>query len=83
MLVFDVKVNNEAREYAEHNQIKIFEANIIYHLFDSFMAHVKNVQEERKKIEGKEAIFPCIFKVKYSKITYFNSQFYSLTRRIL
>lgn len=41
MLVFDVKILAEAREFAEVNQIKVFEANIIYHLFDQFILHVK------------------------------------------
>lgn len=63
MLVFDVKVLQDARDYADANQIKIFEANIIYHLFDQFIAHVKNCQEERKRNEGKDAIFPCMLRI--------------------
>ncbi len=40
MLAFDVKVLPEAQYFADHNGIKIFTANIIYHLFDKFKAYV-------------------------------------------
>lgn len=43
VLVFDIKVLPEARDYAAANQIKIFEAKIIYHLFDAFTAYVKQI----------------------------------------
>jgi translation initiation factor IF-2 len=32
MLVFDIKVLPEAKQYAIDHSVKIFEANIIYHL---------------------------------------------------
>ena len=41
LLAFDVKVTQEAREYAEEEGIKIFTADIIYHLFDAFTEYVK------------------------------------------
>lgn len=62
MLVFDVKVLNDAQKYAEENDIKIFTANIIYHLTDFFTKYVGQVKEERKVKEGKEAVFPCVLK---------------------
>jgi translation initiation factor 5B len=37
MLVFDVKVLPDAQKYAEDNGVKIFSANIIYHLFDYYV----------------------------------------------
>lgn len=40
LLVFDVKVLQDAKKYAEENGIRIFEANIIYHLTDYFNKHV-------------------------------------------
>ena len=40
MLVFDIKVLPDAVKFAEENQIKIFEADIIYNLFDKFMEFV-------------------------------------------
>lgn len=38
VLSFDVKMDPDARKFAEKHQIRIFEANIIYHLFDQFKA---------------------------------------------
>lgn len=36
ILAFDVKVTPEARHEAEHSGVRIFTAEIIYHLFDQF-----------------------------------------------
>jgi len=52
ILAFDVKVTPEAQEFADDNGIKIFTANIIYHLFDSFEAYVKECRDKRKTDEG-------------------------------
>jgi translation initiation factor 5B len=41
LLCFDVKVDREAEEVAAEMGVKIFSANIIYHLFDSFTAYQK------------------------------------------
>lgn len=41
MLCFDVKIDKEAQQYAEEVGVKIFSAEIIYHLFDSFTVHQK------------------------------------------
>ncbi len=60
ILAFDVKVTDEAADYAEKEGIKIFTANIIYHLFDEFTAYVKQCQDERKTVDGVKAIFPCL-----------------------
>jgi translation initiation factor 5B len=43
-LVFDVKVLADAQKYAEENEIKIFTANIIYHLTDFFTKYVSQVR---------------------------------------
>ena len=40
LLAFYVKVTPEARDFAEEEGIKIFTAEIIYHLFDSFTLYV-------------------------------------------
>lgn len=62
MLCFDVRVDKEAREYAEQAGIKIFEADIIYHLFDSFTAHMKELEEQRKEESKLLAVFPCVLR---------------------
>ena len=41
MLAFDVKVMPDAQQFAEENEIKVFTAKIIYHLFDSFTEYVE------------------------------------------
>ena len=39
ILAFDVKVERDAQEMADSLNVKIFSADIIYHLFDSFLKH--------------------------------------------
>ncbi|KAL9261388.1 Eukaryotic translation initiation factor 5B-like protein [Drosera capensis] len=63
ILAFDVKVTPEAREYAEENGVKIFMADIIYHLFDQFKAYIDNLKEEKKKEAADEAVFPCVVQI--------------------
>ena len=60
MLCFDVKIDKEAEQYAEQEGIKIFNADIIYHLFDSFTAYQKQLLEERRKEIMGDAIYPCV-----------------------
>ncbi len=43
MLVFDVKVRPEAQKYADENGVKVFTANIIYHLCKSYFDYHKIV----------------------------------------
>lgn len=60
MLCFDVKVDKEAQLYADENGIKIFTADIIYHLFDDFTKHMAQLQEKRKEESKLHAVFPCV-----------------------
>lgn len=62
MLCFDVKVDKEAQQYADEMGIKIFTANIIYHLFDSFTAYQKQMLEQRRSEASANAVFPCVLK---------------------
>lgn len=64
VLAFDVKVLPEAQYFADNNHIKIFQAKIIYHLFDKFKQHLKDLNDERKLKEGKAANFPCVLQVR-------------------
>ncbi|XP_071951297.1 eukaryotic translation initiation factor 5B-like [Antedon mediterranea] len=63
ILAFDVKVEREAQEMADKEGIKVFQADIIYHLFDKFMAH--RAEEKRKKREEFKhvAVFPCKLRI--------------------
>jgi len=62
MLCFDVKVDREAVEMAEQMGVKIFTAEIIYHLFDDFTRHMKELQEQRKEDSKMLAVFPCVLR---------------------
>jgi len=63
ILAFDVKVTTEARELADEMGVKIFCADIIYHLFDLFKAYIENIKEEKKKESADEAVFPCVLQI--------------------
>jgi translation initiation factor 5B len=62
MLCFDVKVDKEAKAYADEIGVKIFEADIIYHLFDKFTTHMKQLEEQRKEESKMLAVFPCVLR---------------------
>ncbi|KAL3513864.1 hypothetical protein ACH5RR_026581 [Cinchona calisaya] len=63
ILAFDVRVTPEARELADELGVKIFCADIIYHLFDQFKAYIDNLKEEKKKEAAEDAVFPCVLKI--------------------
>lgn len=62
MLCFDVKVDKDAQAYANDIGVKIFTADIIYHLFDNFTEHMAQLTEQRKEEAKLLAIFPCVIK---------------------
>nr|POE67126.1 eukaryotic translation initiation factor 5b [Quercus suber] len=62
MLCFDVKVDKEAYELAAQFGVKIFTAEIIYHLFDDFNKHMAQLQAIKKEESKMLAVFPCVLK---------------------
>ncbi|KAG6240456.1 hypothetical protein E4U25_007950 [Claviceps purpurea] len=62
MLCFDVKVDKEAQAYADEQGIKVFTADIIYHLFDDFTKHMDEMLEKKKEESKMLAVFPCVLK---------------------
>lgn len=60
MLCFDVKVDKEAQQYADDVGVKIFTADIIYHLFDDFTKHMAQLVEQKKEDSKLLAVFPCV-----------------------
>ncbi|TDZ65168.1 Eukaryotic translation initiation factor 5B [Colletotrichum trifolii] len=60
MLCFDVKVDKEAQAYADDVGVKIFTADIIYHLFDAFTKHMADLLEKKKEESKMLAVFPCV-----------------------
>merc|ERR1712048_1247890 len=61
ILAFDVKVNKDAQALADKQEMQIFTADIIYHLFDRFKGHMGEIIKA-KKTEA-EAVFPVIMKI--------------------
>ncbi|RKP11335.1 hypothetical protein BJ684DRAFT_13057 [Piptocephalis cylindrospora] len=63
MLCFDVKVDRDAQELADDMDVRIFKADIIYHLFDQFTAYHKDIVESKKKSQAGAAVFPCLLRM--------------------
>lgn len=62
MLCFDVRVDKEAAAYAQDVGVKIFTADIIYHLFDAFTKHMDDLAAQKKEESKMHAVFPCVLK---------------------
>ncbi|KAJ1667812.1 eukaryotic translation initiation factor 5B [Coemansia sp. RSA 1813] len=63
MLCFDVKIDKDAQEMADEAGLKVFTADIIYHLFDKFTAHTQMITEQKRKDQAPQAVFPCVLKM--------------------
>jgi translation initiation factor 5B len=63
ILAFDVPVEKEAREHATLMNVRIFTADIIYHLFDQFTKFMEELSERRRQEAAEIAVFPCICRV--------------------
>ena len=63
ILAFDVKIDPDAAHLAKELGVRIFSADIIYHLFDQFTAYIKALEDEKRKASREEAIFPCILHI--------------------
>lgn len=70
MLCFDVKVDKEAQAYADEVGVKIFTADIIYHLFDEFTRHMAEIAAQKKEERKMDAVFPCVL----SPVAVFNKR---------
>ncbi|KAJ3173056.1 hypothetical protein HDU88_004515 [Geranomyces variabilis] len=63
LLAFDVPIDKDAAQLAEELGVKIFSAEIIYHLFDSFTAYMKEMEEKKRADAAPKAIFPCALRI--------------------
>ena len=64
MLCFDVKIEKDAQDLADEFGIRIFKADIIYHLFDAFTAPTtRRSWSKSVKIQAPQAIFPCVLNI--------------------
>ncbi|KAH7462439.1 hypothetical protein KRP22_004861 [Phytophthora ramorum] len=63
ILAFDVKVHSDATELSAELGVRIFTADIIYHLFDQFTAYMDNFRMARREEFAEVAVFPCVLKI--------------------
>ncbi|XP_071036150.1 eukaryotic translation initiation factor 5B-like [Parasteatoda tepidariorum] len=63
ILAFDVRIEREAQDLADYLNIKIFHANIIYHLFDMFVNYRTEIKERNREMYKSVAVFPCKLKI--------------------
>eukprot|EP01117_Protostelium_nocturnum_P008324 TRINITY_DN2973_c0_g1_i2.p1 TRINITY_DN2973_c0_g1~~TRINITY_DN2973_c0_g1_i2.p1 ORF type:complete len:914 (-),score=376.02 TRINITY_DN2973_c0_g1_i2:347-3025(-) len=63
MLAFNVKLDKEVAEYAEKIGVRIFSAEIIYHLFDQFTAYMEQFNAAQQEAAAPVAVFPCRLKL--------------------
>ncbi|KAH0587010.1 hypothetical protein H2248_005829 [Termitomyces sp. 'cryptogamus'] len=63
ILCFDVTVDKEAERLAEEMGIRLFKADIIYHLFDSFKAYNEEIMEAKRRDAAPQAVWPCRLKI--------------------
>ena len=72
ILAFDVKVERDAQDMADHVGVKIFTADIIYHLFDKFMGYRDELKQKKREEFKDVAVFP--FKLKILPEFIFNTR---------
>jgi translation initiation factor 5B len=63
ILAFDTGIDAEAREQAEELKVKVFFAEIIYHLFDQFSAYMRTFVEAKKAAASAVVVFPTVLKI--------------------
>lgn len=63
ILAFDVKLTPNGAQMAKELGVRIFSADIIYHLFDQFTNYIKELRDKDTEVKRKEAIFPCIVRI--------------------
>jgi len=68
ILAFDTRVDSEAAIMAEELKVRIFSAEIIYHLFDQFTAFMRGLSEARRAEAEAIAVHPCVIKILPSHI---------------
>mmetsp|Transcript_10865 Transcript_10865/g.34458 ORF Transcript_10865/g.34458 Transcript_10865/m.34458 type:complete len:691 (+) Transcript_10865:290-2362(+) len=63
ILAFDVPLTKEGELQAKESQVKVFTAEIIYHLFDQFTKYMADVRLEQQAKAATTAVYPAICKV--------------------
>jgi len=63
MLAFDVKLGKDVQDHAEDLGVRIFTAEIIYHLFDQFTDYIDKFNKNKQEQAAPQAVFPCRLKI--------------------
>lgn len=63
LMAFDVSIDRDARALADEYGVRIFTADIIYHLFDQFTAHMEETRRRLKEQNRARAVFPCRLRI--------------------
>jgi len=63
ILAFDVNVTAEGQQYAKELNVKVFTAEIIYHLFDKFTAYMAEVRKVQQEKAALVAVYPCVCEI--------------------
>ena len=62
-MAFDVKIERDAQEMADSVGVRIFQADIIYHLFDRFMQYRDELKAKKREEFKNIAVFPCKLRI--------------------
>ncbi|XP_058886210.1 eukaryotic translation initiation factor 5B-like [Acipenser ruthenus] len=63
ILAFDVKIERDSQELADTLGVRIFSAEIIYHLFDAFTKYREDYKKQKQDEFKHIAVFPCKIRI--------------------
>ncbi|XP_051560430.1 eukaryotic translation initiation factor 5B-like isoform X2 [Myxocyprinus asiaticus] len=63
ILAFDVKIERDSQEMADSLGVRIFSAEIIYHLFDAFTKYREDYKKQKQDEFKYIAVFPCKLRI--------------------
>lgn len=63
IMAFDVKVESDALAHANDVGVRIFTADIIYHLFDQFTAYMDGIKKTKREAASADVVFPSRIKI--------------------
>ncbi|KAG2456907.1 IF2P factor, partial [Polypterus senegalus] len=63
ILAFDVKIERDSQELADSLGVRIFSAEIIYHLFDAFTKYREDYKKQKQEEFKHIAVFPCKLRI--------------------
>ncbi|NWR73971.1 IF2P factor, partial [Centropus unirufus] len=63
ILAFDVRIERDAQEMADSLGVRVFSAEIIYHLFDAFTKYRQDYKKQKQEEFKHVAVFPCKMKI--------------------